>query len=554
MFGATDKSGTPRSFVIRISMRMWRTLTLALLVQCCVLSLFAQALYHNPVMAGDYPDPTVLRVGTDYWAMVTTGGWAPHFTILHSTDLVNWRAVGAVFQTQPAWAKGDFWAPELIADHDSFYLYYTARRDDGPNKKGTLCVAVATAAQPVGPWTDHGPLVCQDIGSIDAFSLRDEKGQRYLIWKEDGNDRNQPTPLWAQPLTEDGLKLTGKRKELMRNDAPWERHVVEGAYILRHGDYFYLFYSGNACCGRGCKYALGVARARKLLGPWEKYIDNPIIGANAAWQCPGHGDVVTTPDDNYYLLYHSYRQRADTFNVGREAVLDRIEWTEKGWPSINRGGGPANAASAPLGVGERTDAGEFFTGFNDAQLDAAFQWPMRSQQLARVDTAQGGFLSLAPDKQGTSDDEWTSAVVGVRAPSGDYAATTLLDARTLARTSRAGLAAYSWRDAAIGIAAGGDGKVYVWRREGKETKTLATATASNTTVLYLRMTVAGGETYRFAFSANGREWTEAGMPINAGYIEAAHVALTAAGPAGAVARFDWLRVKPLKDTVPRVTR
>ncbi|HYY43211.1 MAG TPA: glycoside hydrolase family 43 protein, partial [Pyrinomonadaceae bacterium] len=284
-----------------MALGVWRAVLLALCVQGCLLVVGAQAVYHNPVMAGDYPDPTVLRVGTDYWALVTTGGWAPHFTILHSRDLVNWRTVGAVFNEKPAWAKGDFWAPELIADGDSFYLYYTARRDDGPNKKGTLCVAVATAAQPAGPYTDHGPLVCQDIGSIDAFSLRDERGQRYLVWKEDGNDRNQPTPIWAQPLTEDGLKLTGKRKELIRNDAAWERHVVEGAYILRHGDYFYLFYSGNACCGRGCKYALGVARARKLLGPWEKYVDNPIVGANAAWQCPGHGDVVTTPDDNYYL-------------------------------------------------------------------------------------------------------------------------------------------------------------------------------------------------------------------------------------------------------------
>ncbi|HVF57099.1 MAG TPA: family 43 glycosylhydrolase [Pyrinomonadaceae bacterium] len=530
--------------------RAWRAiLGGALLSVCLFASAWAQgaqppqqATYENPVIAGDFPDPSVIRVGEDYWATATTGGWAPHFPVLHSRDLVNWRYVGAVFSKAPSWVKGDFWAPEISEDRGRFYVYYTARRDDGPGKKGTLCVAVATADAPQGPYTDRGPVVCQDIGSIDAFALRDENDRRYLIWKEDGNDRNQPTPIWAQPLTEDGLKLTGKRKEILRNNAAWERHVTEGSFILRRGGWFYHFYSGNACCGRGCRYALGVARARKLLGPWEKNPANPILAANEEWQCPGHGDVVTTPDNRTFMLYHSYRQRADTFNVGREALLDEITWSADAWPAINGGKGPSSVAVAPLGAAERDDEAEVFEGFNSAQLDAAWQWPMYAEPGARVEVGGGGQLLLAPGKASASADEWTAGVVARRTTSGDYVATASVNLTGMASAARAGLSAFSWRDAAVGVAAGG-GRVYVWRREGKDQKTLASADAPASPVLFLRMTASRAETYRFAFSANGRDWKELGDAVAASYIEGARVALTSAGPPGSVARFDWLRIK-----------
>ena len=199
--------------------------------------------------------------------------------------------------TRPRWAARNFWAPEIQEDRGRFFVYYTARKRGGP-----LCVAVATATRPAGPYTDHGPLVCQEVGSIDAFFVRDENNRPYLIWKEDGNDRNQPTPIWAQRLAESGTRLIGRRTEILRNDAPWEKHVVEGTFIVRRGGWFYHFYSGNACCGRECNYALGVARARKLLGPWEKNPQNPILAANENWRCPGHGSIVSTPDGRDFSL------------------------------------------------------------------------------------------------------------------------------------------------------------------------------------------------------------------------------------------------------------
>lgn len=546
-----------------------------------------QATYRNPVVAGDYPDPSVMRVGEEFWAATTTGDWAPHFALLRSRDLVNWRKVGYVFQTRPAWAKGDFWAPELVNDGGRFFVFYVGRRDEGPKKRGTLCVAVASAAAPEGPYNDHGPLVCQipergGVGSIDPDFVRDEAGRPFLVWKADGNDARplQPTSIYAQQLSEDATKLLGKRKEILRNDAPWEGNVTEGSFILRRGDWFYHFYAGNACCGRACDYAVGVARSRHLLGPWEKYAKNPIVAANREWQCPGHGSVVETADGRDFFLYHSYRRSIDAFSIGRESVLDEVKWNAEGWPVIDDGRGPSSAAPAPFGnadtasgarVGGVASSTEFFDGFNDARLGAEWQWPMTNEQEARIVVEGGGHLLLEPSSASKVDaksskgdekslktdangpaagalsksdapsktDAFTGAVVARRTTTGDYVATTLVDVRGMTQGARAGLAVYGWRDASIGIAAGG-GKVVVWRREGRDERLIASADAPRSESIYLRMTAEGGERYRFAFSANGRDWAELGGAVGGGYIEGARVALTAGGGA---ASFDWVKIE-----------
>src|SRR2546429_9849150 len=198
------------------------------------------AVYTNPVLAGDYPDPSIIRVGKDYWATATSPEWGPQFPILRSRDLVNWKIVGAVFPKRPAWAIANFWAPEISEYHGRYFIYYVGRKKDGP-----LSVAVATADVPEGPYIDHGPLVSQQDGSIDPMTVTDEQGDRYLIWKEDGNSRKLPTILWAQQLSDDGTKLVGEMKELMRNDTPWEGAVVEGPIVLRRGvgGFFFFFVS-----------------------------------------------------------------------------------------------------------------------------------------------------------------------------------------------------------------------------------------------------------------------------------------------------------------------
>src|ERR1700677_77096 len=103
----------------------------------------------NPILPGDHPDPTIVRIGNTYWTASTSGDWAPEFPLYRSTDLHTWTAAGAIFPQTPAWASGSFWAPELVFDRARVLVYYVARKRDGP-----LCVAVATARYAEGPYTD----------------------------------------------------------------------------------------------------------------------------------------------------------------------------------------------------------------------------------------------------------------------------------------------------------------------------------------------------------------------------------------------------------------
>ncbi len=319
--------------------------------------------FANPVLPGDFPDPSIVRVGEDYWATATSSEWAPLYPILHSRDLVNWELKGHVFDTKPAWSSANYWAPEIHHFNNRFYVYYTARE----NKfGGRLHLAVATAENPLGPWTDHGPLIGQEDGSIDAYAVQDENNEMYLLWKNDGNSRNEPTFIWAQKLSEDGTRLVGDMHKLIRNDSPWEGNLVEGPAVIRRNGYFYLFYAGNGCCGLHCTYAAGVARSKKLLGPYEKNPNNPILINNEQWRCPGHGSIVTTADGRDFFLYHAYHSK-DTVYVGRQGILDEIKWGEDGWPVIGKNKTASVEAPSPHGKAQRLEP-EFQDDFSADKL------------------------------------------------------------------------------------------------------------------------------------------------------------------------------------------
>jgi hypothetical protein len=167
---------------------------------------------------------------------------------------------------------------------------------------------------------------------------------------------------------------------------------------------------------------------------------------------------------------------------------------------------------------------------------------MNNAPAVQVEGGRGGYLTLAPSASAAAEG-YAGAVVARRTTSGDYTATALVDMRGAAAAARAGLSAYGWRDSALGVSAGG-GRVYVWRREGREAKRVAEAALPATDFLYLRMKAEGGERYRFSLSPNGREWTDVGGAVDGAFVESARVALTAAGGA---ARFDWVKVTPKKE-------
>jgi len=296
--------------------------------------------WDNPVVADDFPDPSATLVDGVYWATATSSARAPGFPLLRSTDLVHWQDIGSIFRRSPGWSTGSLWAPELVVEETGVRVYYTARRRDG-----RLCVAVASAPAPPGPYTDHGPLVCQPAGSIDPTEVHDAAGHPYLVWKEDGNAVGRPSRIWIKRLRRNGLGVIGPRRELLRNADRWEGSVVEAPEIIARDGWLYLFYSGNTYGPPpACRYALGVARSRSVFGPWQRDPANPILRSNRAWRCPGHASPVSDGAGRLFVMYHAYRA-GDGVLAPRRALLDAVTWGADGWPQVNGGRGPSTSAS-----------------------------------------------------------------------------------------------------------------------------------------------------------------------------------------------------------------
>jgi beta-xylosidase len=304
--------------------------------------------YRNPVMSGDFPDPTAMRIGPEYWAIATRSSGQPSPPILRSPDLVHWSVAGYLLTQPPAWSSGrQLWGPWLDRDGDRYLVYYSARK-----KYGRPCVTVGLSNNPIGPYEDHGPLVCQPRASIDPSVVTNVHGHKYLVWKENGGD--VPSSLWVQALAADGLSLTGRaRKIMVGNRHSWEGGLVEGPRIIRRHGWYYLFYSGGRCCApTTCRYALGVARSKNIYGPWKRAKENPILRTTRSWKCPGHGAVLQTPSGHWWLLYNGYRARGSPHR-GREMLLDLVRWSRKDWPVIIPGSRPENDSdSAPPSTDE----------------------------------------------------------------------------------------------------------------------------------------------------------------------------------------------------------
>ena len=432
------------------------------------------------VMPGDYPDPSVTKVGDTFWASATTSNWAPIFPLLSSKDLIHWETKGFVFNKAPDWADYYFWAPEIEYENGKVFVYYSAHK-----KGGNLCLSIASADKPEGPYTDHGPLMCQDVGSIDAFPMRDKNGKLYLIWKEDGNSVGKPTPIWISEMKEDRTGLIGEKKELFRNDAEWERNLVEGVSMIRHGEYFYAFYAAAGCCGSGCTYATGVARAKALLGPWEKYEKNPILDSTNEWKCPGHGTPVEK-DGKYYFLFHAYDSGSSVY-AGRQGLLREFEFTPDGWLQFT------DEISPDVKVKP-----EIEDEFADKSLSALWQWSVLSPADFRE---RDGVLELTPKGDGKP------AFVGQKTYTSDYRAQTSVVVGQ--SSAEAGLAAIGDEDNMLGISLVG-GKVRVWKREKGALTITYEKSLPKSKAVFFRLNVRNGSQMNFSYSVDGKTFTEAG--------------------------------------------
>ena len=488
----------------------------------------ARTCYDHVVLPGDFPDPTVTKIDDTYWASATSAEWGAVFPIFSSKNLLDWELVGHVFPNHlPDWAGSNFWAPEFHHENGRTYLYYTARQ-----KGGVLAVAVASADHPAGPYRDHGPLVAQEAGSIDGFAMPDENGDLYLIWKEDGNSCHQETPIWAQLLNYDRTALVGNATELFTNDVKWEGPLVEGSALVQHNGYFYMFYAGNSCCGKGCNYATGVARSRSLLGPWEKHEQNPILDRNDVWKCPGHG-TVTELDGRWFLLHHAYLADSHEF-VGRQGLLSEFTWNADGWPQfVNR-----SPQAAPLTNVARLNVADEFAG---SELGLEWQWPISSPKPAAAVRDGQLHLPAAPSRLGT--------LVARRTHVATYKAATTIDFVALPVDTFAGIAAVGDPYNALALMAG-NGQVQIWHLKNGGHQCLSQAYVEPCDALSLRIEVWGGQRYRFAFSTDGTTWQP--MPtenfsLNGTYLppwdRGVRIGLVAQGPEGSTATFNNLIIR-----------
>ena len=285
----------------------------------------ASATFKNPVLDTNFPDPFILHAGKTYYAYATTNG-GQAIQLASSRDLVHWAQQGDALGEQPTWATpGLTWAPEVMKVGSRYVMYYTTR-DTASDRQ---CVSTAVAASPAGPFNDTSkkPIVCQVAlgGSIDASPFTDADGQRYLLYKNDGNCCNIPTGLFIQKLSADGLSLTGQATELFRNDAPWEGNVIEAPTLHWAGGVYYLLYSAGPWDSD--RYAIGYATAKKLTGPYTKAANNPVVTSRGQVSGPGHQALIQDGAGQWWLAYHAWTGQAIGNNLGERSLrLDPIRF------------------------------------------------------------------------------------------------------------------------------------------------------------------------------------------------------------------------------------
>ena len=350
-----------------------------------------RAAFTNPVFDFDFPDPTVIRA-TDGWfyAYATQGpvdGRVQNIQLARSRDLVTWERMPDAMPTKPAWASETqlFWAPDVHERRRNFFMYFSAglnpdRADEfkkslaaelgrelteNERKEGVFCLGVATSKMPAGPFKDSGkPLKCGlSFVNIDPMAFDDPAtGKKLLYWGSGFQ------PIRVQELSSDRLsfKAGSKPVELVRPDKniPFQT-LIEGAWIVRRGGWYYLFYSGENCCHgplQEIKYAAMVARSRSATGPFQTLAeatgarDSAILRRSDTWIAPGHNSIVTDDAGQDWIAYHAINVKQPYLetevsgdrSVRRVMLIDRITW-QGGWPRVGAAGKPSDVAeSAPV--------------------------------------------------------------------------------------------------------------------------------------------------------------------------------------------------------------
>ena len=324
--------------------RFKRVFMLGLLLSCQS----ALGASNDGILAGG-ADPTIVATqdadGKPAYYVVATGRG---IRLAYSPDLKNWRRVGRVFQESvPAWAKkevpgsGGIWAPDLSYHNGLYYLYYSVSTFG--SQRSVIGLAVNKTLDQTSDeyeWIDRGKVIesfpnqC-DFNAIDPALFVDQDGQWYLFFGS----------FWS------GLKVvaldpeTGKPKPHATIEAvaarPHHRtHAIEAPFVIRHGDYYYLFVSWDNCCdGADSDYKVMVGRSRKVCGPYvdaegRAMLDGGgtlVLEGDERWRGPGHNSILTT-DRGQWIVHHTYDMR--NLHAHRILQIRTMTWTDDGWPKV----------------------------------------------------------------------------------------------------------------------------------------------------------------------------------------------------------------------------
>lgn len=311
---------------------------------------------HNPVLPGFHPDPSILRVGRDFYIATSTFEWWPGVRIHHSRDLVNWQHLSyGLTRTSQLDMRGNpdsagIWAP-CLSHHDGvYYLVYTNVRSTLGAYKDTHNYIV-TASRPSGPWSE--PAYVHSRG-FDPSLFHDDDGRSWFIsmqWNHRvGEDSFAGIVL--QEWDRSTRALVGPSQCIFRGTS---LAVTEGPHLYKRDGWYYLLVAEG---GTFYEHAVTIARSRSIDGPYEVSPFHPLLTAfrksPAGLQRAGHASLVDVGNGEWYLAHLcgrplEWRKNAPAeapqgeyrglhCPLGRETALQKIEWTADGWPRLAGGG------------------------------------------------------------------------------------------------------------------------------------------------------------------------------------------------------------------------
>ena len=321
--------------------------------------------FKNPIISGFNPDPSICRVGEDYYLVTSSFEYFPGIPIYHSKDLVNWKQIGhcltrdSQLQLQHATSSGGLYAPSLRYHGGLFYVICTNVSDKG----NFYC----TATNPAGPWSDP---IWVDIKSIDPDIFWDDDGKSYFVTQGDEGIR----------ITQIDIK-TGKI--LSPEKLVWGGtggRFPEAPHVYKKDGFYYLLLGEG---GTEYAHSTTIGRSKSLFGPYESCPLNPILshsnrlGQGNVIQGVGHADLVQAQDGSWWAVFLGFRvtQRYSYYHIlGRETFLAPVDWPKNGWPQVN-GNGIINidmdVPTLPLHPFEKETTRDEF---NDANLPHTWQY------------------------------------------------------------------------------------------------------------------------------------------------------------------------------------